>query len=112
MKRLLVVLLFLLFPFVSLALDYSLLDETSWNVGYYENGAKAPFDPVPWEFHSNKTVNAGNLWKGIWQPVKGNRINVVIMHQNSATDEFEVDFIRVRTHKPVERTGIPKIPRI
>jgi hypothetical protein len=93
MKRLLGILLCLSFPFVSWALDYALVDETSWNVGSYENGAKGPFHPVPWRFHSDKTVNAGNLWKGIWQVERGNRMKVMIMHQDSATDIFEVDFI-------------------
>jgi hypothetical protein len=76
--------------FAFLALDYSLLDETHWQVGvFYPNGSRAPGDPVPWNFHANNTVNAKNLWQGTWQAQDGNTIDVVI----STPDEFVVDFI-------------------
>jgi hypothetical protein len=92
MKRLLTVLLFLLVPFVSLALDSSLVRETSWDVGVYnQNGAKAPPSDV-WHFHSDKTVNGAD-WNGVWQEAGGDRIKVVIMRQNSLVDQFDVDFI-------------------
>ncbi|TYQ26016.1 hypothetical protein PseudUWO311_13830 [Pseudanabaena sp. UWO311] len=98
MKRFLFALLFLFFPLaslnlnypsISLALDYQFVNETSWKVGSYENGVKSEAEPVPWVFRSNKTVNAGNLWRGIWKEEIGNRINVVIPSQ----DEFEVNFL-------------------
>jgi hypothetical protein len=98
MKRFLFALLFLFFPLASLnlnypsisfALDYQFVNETSWKVGSYENGVKSDAEPVPWVFRSNKTVNAGNSWKGIWKEEIGNRINVVIPSQ----DEFEVNFL-------------------
>ena len=98
MKRLLFALLFLFFPLASLnlnyssasfALDYQFVNETSWKVGSYENGVRGAAHPVPWVFHTDNTVNAGNLWRGTWQEESGDRINVVI----STPDKFEVNFI-------------------
>ena len=52
------------FPIASFAIDVGLLTETYWSVGSYEGGYKDTPHPTPWQFHSNKTVNAGNLWRG------------------------------------------------
>jgi hypothetical protein len=96
MKAFFAVLLFLLLPELSLALDEVLMDGTSWNVGVYENGKRGAVHPVPWEFQSNGTVSAGRLWKGVWQRKDENTVSVVITHQNKSTDQFEVNFLSPR----------------
>ncbi len=93
-KMLFTTLLLLFFPLASWALDFSLVDESSWSVGSYENGVKGYPHPVPWSFHTDKTMNAGNIWKGTWREVEGNRINVtIVMRESSAKDKFEVNFL-------------------
>jgi hypothetical protein len=94
MNKILATTLLLLYPLAGWSLDFSLVNESSWRVGSYENGTKTAPHPVPWSFHSDKTVNAGDLWKGVWQEAEGNKISVtIVMSQNSAKDEFEVNFL-------------------
>src|SRR5436853_6426778 len=97
MKSSCAVLLLSLCPGLSLALDDSFVDGTAWSVGVYDrNGARGSVHPVPWQFHSNGTVNAGNLWKGSWKLQDGNTVSVVITHHNASTDRFEVNFLTDR----------------
>jgi len=95
-KGALAVLLIAFIPHSSWAVEDALVSETSWSVGAYEGGVRGAVHPVPWEFHSNGTVNAGNLWTGTWKAQEGNTVSVAITHQSSATDSFEVNFLTPR----------------
>ena len=48
---------------------------------------------VPWVFHKDKHVNAGNLWTGIWSEVGANKVSVAIAPDKGAKDTFEIVFV-------------------
>jgi PUD1/2-like protein len=77
-------------------IDSSLDKETRWSVAGFEHGQLGTYHPVPWVFHANKQVNAGNLWAGVWTEVGENKIVVSITHPSGETDTCEVIFVSSR----------------
>ncbi len=76
-----------------MAIDPSLVNETSWSVAGFEHGSRGDYHLVPWVFHANKSVNAANLWAGVWSEIGENRIIVSIALTTGLTDSFEVIFL-------------------
>jgi hypothetical protein len=56
----------------STLLDKSFVNETEWLVAGFEGGRLGTPHPVPWVFHRNRTVQAGDLWKLKWWPAGEN----------------------------------------
>ena len=78
------------------AIDSSLVNDTSWNVASFEHGELGGYHPVPWIFHPDKTVNAGNLWAGVWTEVGKDRISVAIALTSGQVDRCTVIFVSPR----------------
>jgi hypothetical protein len=55
-------------------LDRSFVNETEWLVAGFEGGRLGSPHPVPWVFHRNGTVQAGDLWKLKWWPAGENAV--------------------------------------
>jgi hypothetical protein len=55
-------------------LDKSLVNETEWQVGGIEGCRLGAPHPVPWVFHPDGTVQAGDLWKLKWWPAGENAV--------------------------------------
>jgi hypothetical protein len=58
----------------SARLDKSLVNETEWLVAGFEGGRLGSPHPVPWVFHRNGTVQAGDIWKLKWWPAGENAV--------------------------------------
>jgi hypothetical protein len=54
--------------------DKSLVNETEWLVAGFEGGRLGSPHPVPWVFHRNGTVQAGDIWKLKWWPAGENAV--------------------------------------
>jgi len=69
------------------------VNNSLWRVEDAINGRNGDYHPVPWAFLPNGKVYAGDLWHGTWFKRSGDTIRVVIIfHQNSLTDAFDVKF--------------------
>lgn len=68
---------------------------TRWSVAGFETGYVREYHSVPWEFHSNYYMNAGDIWTGNWSfiPDYPDRIHTYIMHRDGSTDECDVIFV-------------------
>jgi hypothetical protein len=55
-------------------LDRSLVNETEWMVAGFEGGRLGAPHPVPWVFHRDGTVQAGDLWELRWWPAGENAV--------------------------------------
>jgi hypothetical protein len=69
----------------------ALVNETEWLVAGFEHGRPAAPHPVPWVFHLDGTVQAGDLWKGTWESDGKNSVIV-----NTGHDECRVVFQSTR----------------
>ncbi len=69
------------------------INNSFWRVEDAQNGRNGDYHPVPWTFLPNGKVYAGDLWHGTWFKRSSDTIRVVIIfHQNSLTDAFDVKF--------------------
>jgi hypothetical protein len=55
-------------------LDRSLVNETEWLVAGFEGGRLEAPHPVPWVFHKDGTVQAGDIWQLKWWPAGENAV--------------------------------------
>jgi hypothetical protein len=76
----------------SALLDRSLVNETEWLVAGFEDGRLGQPHPVPWVFHRNGTVQAGDIWELKWWPAGENAVWV----GQSETRGFRVVFLSPR----------------
>lgn len=69
------------------------VNNSLWMVEGAENGRNGDYHPVHWSFLPTGKVYAGDLWHGTWFKRSSDTIRVVIIfHQNSLTDAFDVKF--------------------
>lgn len=68
---------------------------TRWSVAGFEGGFPREYHEVPWEFHSQYCMNAGDLWTGNWSfvPDSPDRVHTFITHANGETDSCDVVFV-------------------
>lgn len=68
---------------------------TRWSVAGFEGGLPREYHAVPWEFHSQYYMNAGDIWTGNWSlvPDYPNRVHTFITHANGETNSCDVVFV-------------------
>ena len=72
------------------AVNERYVDGKNWSVtDFDENYNPKAYHPVPWVFHRNGTVEAGNLWKGTWTDLGEDKIRMKIGND----DPFIVIFL-------------------
>jgi hypothetical protein len=94
---------------MSQSINSSLVNETSWHVATFEQGNVGDYHPVPWVFHPDKTVNAGNLWAGVWTEVGTDRIKIEI---KATSDTFDVIFVSGRWFVAVKNGDLYRLGKL